>query len=93
MYKVVKKYETYVAHKKHLKGKSASPHIGHQRTTAQTSGYKPCFHKTTAFTASVEETSDPALSEPGPSLPEDEDHLGGESSQEGDEGLFIPSFL
>ena len=35
----------------------------------------------------------PALSEPGPSLPEDEDHLGGESTQEGDEGLFIPSFL
>ena len=46
-----------------------------------------------AFAASVEETSDPALSEPGPSLPEDEDHLGGESTQEGDEGLFIPSFL
>ena len=43
--------------------------------------------------ASVEETSDPALSELGPSLPEDEDRLGGESTQEGDEGLFIPSFL
>ena len=43
--------------------------------------------------ASVEETSDPALSELGPSLPEDEDHLGGESTQEGDEGLFILSFL
>ena len=93
MYEVVKKYETYVAHNKCLEGKSASPHDGHQRTMAQTSGYKPCFHKTTAFTASVEETSDPALSEPGPSLPEDEDHLGGESTQEGDEGLFIPSFL
>ena len=93
MYEAVKKYETYVACNKRLKGKSASPHVGHQRTAAQTSGYKPCFHKTTAFTASVEETSDPALSEPGPSLPEDEDHLGGESTQEGDEGLFIPSFL
>ena len=46
-----------------------------------------------AFTASVEETSDPALPELGPSLPEDEDRLGGESTQEGDEGLFIPSFL
>ena len=93
MYEVVKKYKTYVAHNKRLKRKSASPHIGHQRTAAQTSGYKPCFHKTTAFTVSIEETSDPALSEPGPSLPEDEDHLGGESNQEGDEGLFIPSFL
>ena len=93
MYKAVKKYETYVAHNKHLKGKSASPHSGQQRAAAQMSGYRPRFHKTTAFMASIKETSDPALSEPGPSLPEDEDHLGGESTQEGDEGLFIPSFL
>ena len=93
MYKVVKKYETYVAYNKCLEGKSASPHVGHQRTVTQTSGYKPHFHKTTAFVASIEETSDPALSEPGPSLSEDEDHLGGESTQEEDEGLFIPSFL
>ena len=93
MYEVVKKYETYVARNKHLKGKRASPHSGHQRTVAQTSGYKPCFHKTTAFVASIKETSDPALSELGPSLPEDKDHLGGDSTQEGDEGLFIPSFL
>ena len=93
MYEVVKKYETYVAHNKCLEGKSASPHVGHQRTVAQTSGYKPRFHKTTAFAASVEQAPDPALSEPGPSLPEDKDHLGGESTQEGDEGLYIPSFL
>ena len=93
MYKVVKKYKTYVAHNKCLEGKSASPHSGQQRAAAQTSGYRPHFHKTMAFMASVEETSDPALSELGPSLPEDEDCLGGESTQEGDEGLFIPSFL
>ena len=91
MYEVVKKYETYVAHNKCLEEKSTSTHSGHQR--AVTSGYRPHFHKTTAFVASVEETSDPALSEPGPSLPEDEDHLGGESAQEGDEGLYIRSFL
>ena len=83
MYEVVKKYETYVAHNKCLEGKSASPHVGHQRAAAQTSGYKPCFHKTTAFTASVEETSEPALSELGPSLPEDEDHLGGRQPRKG----------
>ena len=93
MYEVVKKYKTYVAHNKHLEGKSASPHVGQQRAAAQTSGYKPHFHKTTAFVASVEETPDPALSELGPSLSEDEDHLRGESTQEGDEGLYIPSFL
>ena len=93
MYEVVKKYETCVAHNKCLEGKSASPHSGQQRTAAQTSGYRPHFHKTTAFVASVEETSEPALSEPGPSLLEDKVHLGGESTQEEDEGLFIPSFL
>ena len=93
MYEVVKKYKTYVAHNKRLKGKSASPHSGQQRAAAQTSGYRPHFYKTMAFAASIEETSDPALSELGPSPPEDEDHLGGESTQEGEEGLFIPSFL
>ena len=93
MYEAVKKYETYVAHNKCLEGKSASPYSGHQRAAALTSGYRPRFHKTMAFMASVEETPDPALSELGPSLPEDKDHLGGESTQEGDEGLYIPSFL
>ena len=93
MYEVVKKYKTYVAHNKHLEGKSASPHTNHQRAVAQTSGYKPRFHKTTAFTASVEETRDPAPSESGPSLPEDEDHSEVEPTWEDDEGLFIPSFL
>ena len=42
MYEVVKKYETYVAHNKCLEGKSTSPHVGHQRAAAQTSGYRPC---------------------------------------------------
>ena len=93
MYEVVKRYETYIAHNKRLEGKSASPHIGHQRTVAQTSGYKPCFHKTTAFATSVEGSPDPALSEQGPSLPEDDDHLEGEPTQEEDEALYIPSFL
>ena len=60
MYEVVKKYEMYVAQNKCLKGKSASPHTNHQRAVAQTSGYKPHFHKTTAFAALVEETTDPA---------------------------------
>ena len=31
--------------------------------------------------------------EQGPSLPEDDDHLEGEPTQEEDEGLYIPSFL
>ena len=93
MYEAVKRYETYVAHNKRLEGKSASPHIGHQMAAAQTSGYKPHFHKTTAFTASVKGSPDPALSEQEPSLPEDDDHLEVEPTQEEDEGLYIPSFL
>ena len=93
MYKVVKRYETYVAHNKCLKGKSASPHVGHLSTAAQTSGYKPRFHKTTAFATSVEGSPDPALSEQEPSLPEDHDHLEVETTQEEDKGLYIPSFL
>ena len=78
---------------KHLEGKSASPHVGHQRAVAQTSGYKPCFHKTTAFAASVEGSLDPALSEQEPFLPEGSNHLEVEPTQEEDEGLYIPSFL
>ena len=93
MYEVVKRYETYVAHNKRLKGKSASPHVGHQRAAAQTSGYKPHFHKATAFAASAEGSPDPALSEQEPSLPEDDDHLEVEPTQEEDEALYIPSFL
>ena len=93
MYEAVKKYETYVACNKHLKGKSASPHTNHQRVVTQTCGYKPRFPKTTAFAASVEETMDPAPSESGPSLLKDEDHLEVELTWEDDEGLFIPSFL
>ena len=93
MYEVVKRYETYAAHNKCLEGKSASPHIGHQRAVAQTFGYKPCFHKTTAFATSVKGSPDPALSEQEPSLPEDDDHLKVEPTQEEDEGLYIPSFL
>ena len=93
MYKVVKRYETYIVHNKCLEGKSASPHIGHQRAAAQTSGYKPHFHKTTAFATSVKGTPDPVLSEQEPSLLEDHDHLEVEPTQEEDEGLHIPGFL
>ena len=93
MYEAVKKYETYVARNKCLEGKSASPHTNHQRAVPQTSGYKPCFHKTTAFAASVEETTDSAPTDSGPSLPEEEGHPEVEPNEIDDEGLFIPSFL
>ena len=93
MYEAVKKYETYVARNKRIKGKSASPHTNHQRAVPQTFGYKPCFHKTTAFVASVEETTDSTPTESGPSPHDEEDHPEVEPNQEDNEGLFIPSFL
>ena len=93
MYEAVKKYETYVARNKRLVGKGVSPHNNHQRAVPQTSGYKPRFHKTNAFAASVKETTDHAPTESGPSLPDEEDHHAVEANQEDDEGLFIPSFL
>ena len=92
MYEVVKKYKTYIACNKRLEEKSASAHVGHQRAVAPISGYKPRFYKTTAFATSVKGSPDPVLAELEPSLPEDDDHLGGESTQEGNEGLYIPSF-
>ena len=93
MYEVVKRYETYIAHNKCLKERSTSPHIGHQRAVAQTSGYRPHFHKTTAFAASVEGSPDPTLSEQEPSLPDYDDRSEVKPTQEEDEGLYIPSFL
>ena len=93
MYEAVKKYEMYVAHNKCLEGKSASPHTNHQRAVVQTFGYKPRFHKTTAFVASVKETTDSAPMESEPSPPQDGNPPKVELTQEDDEGLFIPSFL
>ena len=93
MYEAVKRYETYVACNQCLEEKSTNPHIGYQRAAAQTSGYKPRFHKTTAFAPSVEESPDPALSEQELFLPENDGYVGVEPNKEGDEGLYIPSFL
>ena len=92
-YEVVKRYETYVACNKRLEGKSANPHVGHQKAAASTSGYKPHFHKTIASATSVEASPDPDLAVLEVSLSEDDDHLEGEPTQEGDEGLFIPNIL
>ena len=41
MYEAVKRYETYVAHNKRLKGKGASPSTSQPRASGHTSGYKP----------------------------------------------------
>ena len=93
MYEAVKKYETYVARNKRLEGKGTSSSANQQRATGHTSGYKPRFHKITAFAATIAESGDDAHRHPESSPQEDVDSFGAESSQEDDEGLFIPSYL
>ena len=41
MYEAIKRYETYVAHNKRLKGKGANPSTSQLRATGHTPGYKP----------------------------------------------------
>ena len=53
MYEAVKKYKTYEAQKRRLDGKGASTSAGPQKATSQSSGYKPRFHKMTAFAATA----------------------------------------
>ena len=93
MYEAVKKYKTYVAHNKRLEGKSASSSTTQLKATGQTSGYKPRFHKTMTFAATIPEVEDDDPSRPEPSPPGEADAYGDKSSQEDDEGLYIPSYL
>ena len=93
MYEAVKKYETYVAHNKRLEGKGTSSPASQQKATDHTLGYKPWFHKTIAFAATIAESEDDAHCHQESSPQEDIDSFGAESSQEDDEGLFIPSYL
>ena len=93
MYEAVKRYETYVARNKRLEGKGASSSTTQLKATGQTSGYKPQFHKTRAFTATIPEVEDDGSSHPESSPQEEADTYGHESSQEDEEGLYIPSYL
>ena len=93
MYEAVKRYETYVARNKRLEGKGASSSTSQQRATGHTSGYRPRFHKTMAFATTMAESEDNGHYPQGSSPQEGTDSIGAESSQEDDEGLFIPSYL
>ena len=93
MYEAVKKYETYVARNKRLEGQSSSPSTGQQKTSGQTSNYKPRFHKTTAFAAKVEE-SEAQVDQCQEAQPTEEGNPSeAESSLDDDDGLYIPSYL
>ena len=93
MYEAVKRYKTYVACNKRLEGKGASLSTTQPKATGHTSGYKLRFHKTTAFAATIPEVEEDGTSRPESSPQEEADAYGNESSQEDDEGLYIPSYL
>ena len=93
MYEAVKKYKTYVAHNKRLDSKGTSSSTSQQKSTGHTSGYQPRFHKTTAFAATIEEAGNNVHCSPKSSPLEEVNSQGAESSQEDDEGLYIPSYL
>ena len=93
MYEAVKRYETYVARNKRLDSKGTSTSAGQQKTTSQASGYKPQFHKTTAFVATAGGLDDEACHPQDSSPYEDTDSQEVEPSHQEDEGLYIPSYL
>ena len=93
IYEAVKKYESYVACNKRLECKGTSSPASQQKATGHTSGYKPRFHKTTALTAAIAESEDDAHHHQESSPQEEADSFGAGSSQEDEEGLFIPSYL
>ena len=93
MYEVVKRYETYVAHNKRLEGKGASLSISQPKATGHTLSYKLRFHKTMAFAAIIAESEDDVPGRHESSSQEGTNPFGAQSSQEDDEGLFIPSYL
>ena len=93
MYEAVKRYEAYVAHNKRLEGKGASSSAGQPKAMSHTLGYKPRFHKTTVFVVTIPESEDDGPCCHESSSQEGANPFGTESSQEYDEGLFIPSYL
>ena len=93
MYEAAKRYKTYVARNKRLEGKGTSLSTSQLKAAGHTSGYKPRFHKTTAFAATIMESEDNDPCRHESYSQEGADPFGAESSQEDDEGLFIPSYL
>ena len=77
MHEAVKKYETYVARNKRLEGSSSTTQ---SKATGQTSGYKPRFHKTTAFAATIPEVGNDGTSCPESPPQEEAGAYGHESS-------------
>ena len=86
MYEAVKKYKTYVAQNRRLDGKGTSTLAGQPKATGQPSGYKPQFHKTTAFIATAGVPNDESDHPPG----EDSDPHEVEPPPKGRQGFVHP---
>ena len=93
MYEAAKRYKTYVGRNKRLDRKSTSTSVGQQKAAGQSFGYKPRFHKTTAFIATAGGPDDEADHPQGSSPYEDNDSREVEPPPKEDEGLYIPSYL
>ena len=93
MYEAVKRYKTYMAQNKQLEGKGTSTSAVQQKNNGQSSGYKPWFHKTTAFVATAGGSEDEACPPQDSSPYEDTNSPEVEPSHKDDEGLYIPSYL
>ena len=93
MYEAIKRYETYVAQNKRQDGKGTSTSVSQQKTTGQSLGYKPRFHKTTAFVATAGGPDDEADHPPGSSPSEYHNSQEVEPPHKEDEGLYIPIYL
>ena len=93
MYEAVKRYETYVAWNKRLDGKGTSTSAGQQKATGQSLGYKPQFHKTTAFVTTAGGPDDETDHPQGSSPYEDSDSHEVEPPPKEEEGLYMPSYL
>ena len=93
MYEAVKRYKTYVAQNKRLDGKGTSTSAGQQKATGQPSGYKPRFHKTTAFVATAGGPDDEVDHPQGSSPYEDSDSHEVEPPPKEDEGCTSPVTL
>ena len=78
-----------MARNRRLDGKGISTPASQQKATGQSSGYKPRFHKTTAFVATASGPNDESDHPPG----EDSDSHEVEPPPKEDEGLYIPSYL
>ena len=93
MYEAVKRYETYVVWNKRLDGKGTATSPSPPKTTGQSSGYKPRFHKMTTFVTTDGGPDDEADPSQGPSPSEDHGPPEVEPPPKEDEGLYIPSYL